>query len=457
MGNISTPTALGTENIGKLLLSYSVPAIIAMMAASLYNIVDSIFIGQGVGALAISGLAITFPLINLAAAFGSLVGAGGSALISIKMGQQDKKSATQVLGNIVVLNLILGISLTVVGLLAMNPILLFFGASEDTIVYARDYMQIILIGNVITHLYLGLNSVMRSSGYPKKAMITTLLTVLVNAMLDPIFIFGLDWGIRGAAIATVLSQVFALIWVTRHFFNKTSFIRFQPGIYQLKKRIVAGIISIGMSPFMLNVCSCLVVILINHALKRYGGDLAIGAYGIVNRMVMLFVMVVLGVNQGMQPIAGYNFGAKQYGRVSEVLKKTIVYATCVTTFAFLICMIFPYYLARSFTSDQNLIALAITGMRITVAVFPIVGFQMVTSNFFQSIGMAKKAVFLSSTRQLLFLIPMILILPKFFGLNGVWISMPVSDGLATFIAAFMLWKQFKVFKAHENGEIAEIK
>lgn len=453
MKNNSSPAALGTEKISKLLIEYSVPAIIAMMASSLYNIVDSIFIGHGVGAMAISGLAVTFPLINLAAAFGSLVGAGGAALISIKMGQRDEWGATQVLGNVLMLNIILSLALTVLGLIFLDPILYFFGASENTVSYARDYMEIILWGNVVTHLYLGLNSVMRSSGYPQKAMVTTLLTVLVNAVLDPVFIFWFGWGIRGAAIATVLAQIFALVWVLRHFVDKKSFIRFHPGIYRLKRRIVSGIFSIGMSPFMLNLCSCLVVILINNALKRHGGDLAIGAYGIINRIIMLFGMVVLGFNQGMQPIAGYNFGAKQFGRVSEVLKRTIVYATGVTTFAFIVCMFFPEMLSRLFTDDAELIALSVTGMRIIVAIFPIVGFQMVVANFFQSIGKAYKAVFLSSTRQLLFLIPLLLILPNYLGLNGVWLSMPISDGVATIVAAVMLWFQFRKFKEYENEKV----
>lgn len=431
---------LGTGNVKKLLLEYSIPAIIAMMASSLYNIVDSVFIGHGVGALAISGLAITFPLMNLSAAFGSLIGAGGATLVSIKMGQQDTENAEKVLGNVVSLNIILGITFMVLGLWFLKPILSFFGASADTMPYAYDYMFVILIGNVVTHLYLGLNNVMRSSGYPRKAMIMTLITIVINTALDPIFIFGFRWGIRGAAIATVLAQIVALALVVGHFSKKTHTVYFKTGIFRLRKRIVNGIFSIGMAPFMVNACSCLVVVIINKALYTHGGDLAIGAYGIINRIMMLFGMLVMGFNQGMQPIAGYNFGAQQNDRVKSVLKLTIFYASCVMCVGFLAGELFPRALSIMFTTDENLIALSVKGMRIALSAAPVVGFQMVVSNFFQSIGQAPKAVFLSSTRQLLFLVPLLLILPNFFGTTGVWLSMPISDVLAAILAAVLLFR-----------------
>ncbi|HOI25855.1 MAG TPA: MATE family efflux transporter [Paludibacteraceae bacterium] len=443
MADVKSPTELGTGNIKKLLIAYSGPAIVAMMASSLYNIIDRIFIGQGVGAMAISGLAITFPLMNLAAAFGAMIGAGGATLVSIKMGQKDSESANKVLGNVLMLNLILGTAFMIFGLIFIDDILSIFGASENTLPYARDFMQIILLGNVVTHLYLGLNSIMRSSGYPRKAMYTTLLTVLVNLILAPIFIFGFDWGIRGAATATVFAQIVALIFVLVHFANKENFIHFKPGIYKLEKRIVSGILAIGMGPFVMHACSCLVVILINNALTRYGGDLAVGAYGIINGIVMLFVMLVLGLNQGMQPIAGYNFGAQQIDRVYEVLRLTIIYATVVMTIAFLLGELIPKQIAMLFTKDEELIRLSTNGMRIVVAAFPIVGFQMVVANFFQSIGKASRSVFLSATRQLIFLIPLLLILPGMFGTNGVWISMPVSDFLSTLIAVGLLYNEIK--------------
>lgn len=441
-----TPTALGTESIGKLLMQYAVPAIIAMTASSLYNMVDSIFIGHGVGTMALSALALTFPLMNLGAAFGALVGVGAATLISVKLGQKDYDTAQRVLGNVFVLNILLGLAFTVIVFPFLNPILYFFGSSDETVEYARQFMEIILLGNVVTHLYLGLNAVLRASGHPKQAMYATIATVAINTILAPIFIFMFDWGIRGAAIATVSAQVIALLWQLKQFNNANELLHFRRGIFRLKRKIVFDSLAIGMSPFLMNLAACLIVILINQGLKKYGGDLAIGAFGIVNRLVFIVVMIVMGLNQGMQPIAGYNFGAKLYDRVNKVLKLTIIYATCVTTFGFLVGMLAPNLVVGIFTSDAELTELSATGLRITVMFFPIIGFQMVTSNFFQSIGMAGKAIFLSLTRQMLILLPCLLILPHFFGVAGVWYSMPVSDLLASLIALVMLVYQFRKFK-----------
>lgn len=443
MNEKKSPAVLGSGNIKKLLIEYSGPAIIAMMASSLYNLIDRIFIGQGVGALAISGLALTFPLMNLSAAFGALIGAGGSTMVSIKLGQKDEKSAEMVLGNVFTLNILLGLIFMALGLYFLDEILYVFGASENTLPYARDFMQVILIGNVVTHLYLGLNNIMRSSGNPNKAMVTTLLTVVVNLILAPIFIFYFGWGIRGAATATVLAQVVALAFVIAHFADKRNFLHFKSGIYKLKKRIVSGIFSIGMAPFVMNTCSCLIVIIINNALQSNGGDLAIGAFGIINGVVMLFVMLVMGLNQGMQPIAGYNFGANQHDRVRQVLKYTIIYASIVTTVAFLLGELIPYQIVRLFNKDPELVEISARGMRFVVAAFPIVGIQMVVANFFQSIGRAQWAIFLSSSRQLLLLLPLLLILPNYFATDGVWLSMPISDAIATLIACGLLYVEFK--------------
>ncbi|WP_308756787.1 MATE family efflux transporter [uncultured Bacteroides sp.] len=447
MAGQKTPTALGTENIGKLLMQYAVPAIIAMTASSLYNMVDSIFIGHGVGTMAISGLALTFPLMNLAAAFGSLVGVGASTLISVRLGQKDYDTAQRVLGNVFVLNILLGVAFTVVVMAFLDPILYFFGGSDETVGYARDYMQIILLGNAVTHLYLGLNAVLRSSGHPQKAMYATIATVVINTILDPLFIYGFGWGIRGAAIATIMAQVISLAWQLRIFSNKEELLHFHRGIFRLKRKIVFDSLAIGLSPFLMNMAACFIVILINQGLKKYGGDLAIGAFGIVNRLVFIVVMIVMGLNQGMQPIAGYNFGARQYDRVTRTLKLTIMYATGVTTFGFIVGMLFSDLVVSIFTSDAELIDLAAKGLRIVVMFFPIIGFQMVTANFFQSIGMASKAIFLSLTRQMVVLLPCLLILPRFFGAAGVWYSMPISDLLASLIAAAMLMWQFRKFKA----------
>ena len=437
---------LGIQPVGKLLMQYAIPAIIAMTASSLYNIVDSIFIGQGVGPLAISGLAVTFPFMNLGAAFGAMVGVGASTLISVKLGQRDYGTAQLVLGNVITLNTIIGIVYTIVCLMFLDPILYFFGASADTIVYARDFMEVILLGNIFTHMYLGLNAVLRASGHPQKAMYATINTVVINTILAPIFIYGFEWGIRGAAIATVIAQIVSLIWQFKILTDKNELLHLRRGIYHLQSKIVKNMIAIGLSPFCMNVASCFIVIFINQGLKEYDGDLAIGAYGIVNRLMFICVMIVMGITQGMQPIAGYNYGAQQYHRVNEVLKLAIWGATAVTTFTFLVGELIPELTVSIFTTDEGLISRAAEGFRIAVLVFPIVGFQMVTSNFFQSIGMANKAIFLSLTRQLLFLLPCLIILPTFMGATGIWWSMPASDLAASIVAAILLYKQFQTFK-----------
>ena len=370
MAKENSPLVLGTEPIGKLLAQYAIPAIIAMTASSLYNMVDSIFIGHGVGALAISGLALTFPLMNLAAAFGSLVGVGASTLVAVKLGQKDYQGANDVLGNVLVLNVVLGILFTAVFLVFLDPVLYFFGASEHTIPYARDYMRIILYGNVITHLYLGLNSVLRSCGFPRMAMYATLLSVVINCALNPLFIFGFGWGIEGSAWATVISQVISLVWQLIHFSNPKQLLHFQKDIYKLRPDIVKGVLAIGLSPFLMNLCACLIVILINRGLKEHGGDMAIGAYGIVNRISFLFVMIIMGFNQGMQPIAGYNFGARQFHRVIDVTKLTTKWGIGVATFGFLICQLFPEFIVGFFTTDEELTHAAVYGLHIVFAVFP---------------------------------------------------------------------------------------
>ena len=448
----SIPTELGTEKIGKLLKQYAIPAIIAMTASSLYNMVDSIFIGHGVGAYAIAGLAITFPLMNLGAAFGSLVGVGASSLISMLLGERNYGMAQKVFGNVITLNLLIGLIYTIVVLLFLDPILIFFGGSEQTLPYAREYMVIILWGNMITHMYFALNAILRAAGFPKRAMYATIFTVVLNTVLDPVFIYVFDMGISGAAIATVLSQFIALCIQLKWFSNKNDVLHFKKGIYNLIPRISKDILAIGASPFLMNVAACFIVILINSGLKKYSGDLAIGAYGIINRVAFIFVMIVMGLNQGMQPIVGYNYGAKKFDRVHKTLVTTILLATGVTTFGFLIAELFPKLFIVMFTTESELIDIAEKGMRIIFMFFPIVGFQMVTTNFFQSVGMAGKSIFLSLSRQLIFLAPCLVILPIFFDVTGIWMSMAVADALASIIAAFMLTNQIKQFKRAINGE-----
>ena len=431
---------LGTKPIGSLLIQYAVPAIIAMTASSLYNMVDSIFIGQGVGAMAIAGLAITFPLMNLSAAFGAMIGVGTATMISVRLGQKNREEAQHFFGNSLTLNVLIGV-LFMAGVLAfLDPILYFFGASEQTLPYAREYMEWILYGNVFTHLYFGLNAVLRSAGHPKTAMYATILTVLLNSVLDPFFIYGLQLGIRGAAIATVISQCVSLTWQIYIFSRPSEVVFIRRDTLRLRSHIVGGILSIGLSPFLMNACSCLVVLLINRGMVEYGGDLAVGAYGIVNRVLFIFAMIVMGFNQGMQPIAGYNYGAELHDRVREVLNRTIAYATIVMTTGFLLCELFAEFIV---TTDPELIAIAARGMRIDMALFPVIGFQMVTGNFFQSIGQAGKSIYMSLTRQLIFLVPGLLILPRFWGLDGVWISLPVSDALAAMNAGVLLYLHLK--------------
>ena len=448
----SIPTELGTEKIGRLLKQYALPAIIAQTASSLYNMVDSIFIGQGVGPLAISGLAVTFPLMNLSTAFGTLVGAGAATMLSVLLGQKNYKAANKVLGNVVSLNVIIGLLFMAVSLIFIDPILYFFGASENTLPYAKEYMTIILIGNVITHLYFGLNAAMRSSGFPKKAMLLTIFTVVFNTILDPIFIFVFDLGIAGAAWATVLAQTVAMILVMAHFSNRNRAFHFEKGIFKLDLRVAKDSLVIGMGPFLMNAAACLVTLFINQQLRDYSGDLGIGAYGICNRFIFMFIMICMGLNQGMQPIAGYNYGARQYSRVKEVFRLTAIFATIVTTLCFSIGMFIPRLAAGIFTHDEALLDMASEGMKILTLGFPIVGYQMIGTNFFQSLGMVKKSVILSLSRQILFLLPLLYALPLWHGAKGVWMSFPVSDVLSAILTALLLRRLFGKFNKLKDGD-----
>ena len=446
MDNKSATLELGTKPVGKLLAQYAFPAIIAMIAASLYNIVDRIFIGQIVGPMAISGLAITFPFINLGAAFGAAVGIGASTSISVKLGQRDYDTAENILGNTVTLNLIIGSAFGIICLIFLDPILRFFGASDATIPYARSFMEVILAGNVISHMYFGMNAVLRAASKPRQAMMATIFTVLMNIVLDFIFIRLWGWGIRGAAFATVLSQALALCWQMKQLTNQDEILHLKRGIYRLKRHLVENIISIGISPFLMNVCACVVVIFMNNQLVKYGGDMAVGAFGIAYSVAMVFIMFVIGLDQGMQPIAGYNYGSQQTDRLMRVLKLTIFAATGIMVTAWLIAHLAPYYCARMFTKDTELIRQAIKAIQINMMMYPIVGFQMVVTNFFQCIGKVKISIFLSLSRQLLFLIPLLVILPHFFNLNGVWASLPSSDFLASLVAAIIMMAYMRRLK-----------
>lgn len=468
--------SLGTDSIGKLLAKYSIPAIIAMASSSLYHIIDSIFIGHGVGGAAIAGMAITLPIMNIASAFGAMVGVGAASRISIRLGEGNKRAAEDILGNAVLLNLTLGVSIMLVFLFFLDPILIFFSggeASAETLDYARRFMRIIMFGNIITHLYMGLNEQLRASGYPRKAMFIMLLSIGLCCILNPIFIFGLGWGVEGSAIATVIAQTVSLMVLLKHYTSESSFIHFKRRSFRFKKSIVYNIISIGMAPFLLNTCASLVTRFMNTALLKYGGtgaldvisaatfegsvgDVYVGAYGIMNRVLLLFIMVANGFNQGMQPIVGYNYGAKQYGRVIKTLKYTIICASCVTTVAFMIGFFFPHQVAAAFVdtsngaADQAMVEVVAQGLGIAMTVFPLVGFQIVAGGFFQYIGRAPLAMFLSTTRQLLFLLPLLLILTPKYGAMGAWVSMPLADAASVLVAGMLLFFQIRKLKRRER-------
>lgn len=452
MSDERMPQELGNEKISKLLKNYAVPAIIAQTASSLYNMVDSIYIGHGVGPLAISGLGVTFPLMNLSIAFGTLVGVGCSTMLSILLGKKEYDGARKVLGNLVSLNIIIGLLFMGACLIWLDPILRFFGATDNTIEYASSYMRIILYGNVVSHLYFGLNAAMRSSGNPRFAMGLTLFTVCFNAILDPIFIFAFKMGVQGAAIATVIAQFCALVITLFAFSRRTMPVHFEKGIARFSAKIAWDGIQIGMGPFLMNACACLVNLFINQQLLKYSGDLGIGAYGIVHRISFLFIMIVMGFNQGMQPIAGYNYGARLYKRVRKVYFLTLKWATIITTVGFIASEACPGLLCRMFTSDPDLLALSSKGLRLMNSMFPFVGFQMVSTNFFQSLGMVKKSIFLSMSRQLLFVLPALYFLPLLWGGTGVWLCFPVSDIITILITLFMILDLMKKFGRLNDGD-----
>lgn len=448
------PVELETKRISTLLKEYAVPGIIAMTASSLYNMVDSIYIGhiKDVGALAISGLAVTFPVMNLGTAIGTLVGVGASTLTSMLLGQKNYVTANKVLPNVVTLNVVLGALFSVLVLAFLKPVLFFFGASDAIYPFARDYMVIILAGFIISHLYFGLNALIRATGNPRLAMGLTLFTVISNAVLDPLFIFVLGLGVKGAAIATVLCQTISLIYSLVYFSSGKNVIHFGRRIFGFSAKIARTSLGIGLGPFLMNAAACLVSMFINQQLRKYGGDLAIGAYGIINRVSFLFLMVVMGINQGMQPIASYNFGAGKGSRVKEVYWLSVFWATLVTTAGFFVFELFPGAAVSMFTNDAELKGLAVHGMRLMNFTFPIIGFQIISTNLFQCLGMVRKSVFLSLSRQLIFLLPALYLLPLAFGIEGVWLSYPVSDVLAFTCTVILVIRLIRQLERSENPE-----
>lgn len=434
--------------VGKLLWRYSLPAVVGMLVMSLYNVVDRIFIGQGVGPEAIAGLAITFPVMNLSAALGVLIGAGGSARISILLGAKDYEGAQKVLGNsLVLLFCIICCYLTLFAIF-IDDILLAFGASAVTLPYAHDFMLYILPGMFMTNFAFTFNNFMRASGYPVKAMITMFIGAGVNVVLAPLFIFYFDWGIKGAAIATDISMAISAFFVMSHFFARSSVIRFtsEMSLYRLRARVVGSVVSIGAAPSVVNAAACFINVIVNKTLYAHGGDIAVGAAGIFTTYTSLMTMVVVGICQGMQPIIGYNYGASQLHRLRRTYWLAVGVSTIVVTVGQSIGLLFPDYIGRAFSTDPGLISETARCLRISLLAFTVVGFQVVSTTLFQSIGRATASIFLSLTRQVLFLIPLLLLLPPRFGLDGVWMAFPASDFIATMVTVFMVAHQLRKFR-----------
>lgn len=434
---------LATGKIGRLLWDYSVPTVVGLLVMSLYNVVDRIFIGRGVGAEAISGLAITFPVMNLTTALGVLVGAGATARVSIFLGRKDMNSASLVLGNALILLIINATIYISIFAIFIDPILRAFGASDVTLPYARDFILWLLPGLLMTNLAFGFNNIMRASGYPMRAMATMILGALINLALAPLFIFTFGLGIKGAAIASDIAMTCSMIFVMAHFMRRDVTLRFTRGIYRLRWHVVIGIISIGAAPALVNAASCFINVIINNSLSRYGGDLSIGAAGIFSTYTSLIVMIIIGTCQGMQAIIGYNYGAGNLDRLKRTYWLAVIVTTaiCAAGSAFGLC--FPSLIAKAFTSDSYLIEVTSRCLSLSLLVFSVVGFQVVSTTFFQSIGSVGKSIFLSLTRQVIFLIPLLFILPEKLGLDGVWLSFPGSDLLATIVTAILIYFEFR--------------
>lgn len=440
------PRLLETAPVPRLLWKFALPAIISTLTTSLYSLIDRIFIGQGAGPMAISGLALTFPIMNLLTAFGTLVGVGASTRISIVLGMGDRNWAERILGNSIVLTLIIWGTLTLLCLVFLHPLLVVFGGSENTIPHAADYLYIVIPGYIFSNIAYSFCNIIRASGSPTRSMVIMLIGVGVNLVLDPLFIFGFGMGIRGAAIATVLSMFVATVFTLQFFLKKNAYIRFKRSTLRLKRNIVRDILSIGMSPFLMHIAASAVAVILNRRLVFTGGDLAVGAYGIINSYGILFVMFVIGLCQGMQPIVGFNYGAQKMDRAKHAFFLSIKVGTLITTCGFLLLELFPEAAARVFTTDRELIQIARNGFRFVFLLFPFVGFQIVTSNFFQSLGKVHLSIFLSLSRQVLFLIPAMYICSYFWGLNGVWAATAVADFFSCLIALFILRNQLKQIK-----------
>ncbi|MDD3320753.1 MAG: MATE family efflux transporter [Paludibacter sp.] len=448
--SVEITNKLATDKIGKLIWSYSLPSIVGTVVMALYNVVDRIFIGQGVGALAISGIALTFPFMILLMAFGMLVGVGAASRISITLGENKREKAEKILSNALILTFIISGSVIVLSYIFLSDLLRLFGGTQETIQYAEEYMRIIIPGGILSALNFGFNNIMRASGYPAKAMYTMVVCAVLNIILDPIFIYVFHWGIAGAAIATNISYFVGTIWVLSHFLLKNSIIKFRRKNFKLEKDIIKSILSIGMSPFSMQLATSLIFLLMNTTLIHYGGDLAIGAFGIINSINTLIIMIIIGLNQGTQPIIGYNYGAGLHDRMFKTLKYSVVIATAMSTFGFVLGTFFPNFMSAMFTQNVELQTISTQALRISVLMFPVVGSQIVISNFFQSIGKANISIFLSLTRQIIFLVPCLLILPPIYGLSGAWAAMPMSDGFSAIVSYLTIYFFVRRFRSKLN-------
>lgn len=442
---------MGEEKVSKLLLKFSIPAIVGMLVNALYNVIDRIFIGQGVGSLAIAGITMTFPIMLIAMGFGMLVGIGANSLISIRLGEQKKAEAELIMGNAFTLLIIISLALTILGLIFIKPLLLLFGTSKNSLPYAIQYLSIILYGNIFMGIGFGMNNFIRAEGNPKIAMWTMAIGAIVNTVLDPIFIFGFGWGIKGAAWATVIGQMASALWVLHYFLNGKSLLRFHANNLKLEPTVVGKIMAIGSAPFFMQVAASFLHMILNAKLTQYGGDVAVAAIGIIGSIMMLFMMPVFGINQGSQPIIGFNYGAKKFDRVIESLKLSIIAATVVVTIGYIFIRLFPHQFIALFNSqDRELIDLGAKSMTTFLFFMPIIGFQIVGANYFQAIGKPKHALLLTLSRQVLILIPLLLILPKYFALQGILIAPPIADVTSSLLTgAFLFFELKRLQKKHQ--------
>ena len=434
---------LATMPIPRLVIRYSVPAIIGMLVNATYNVVDRYWIGKLNNVDAMSGIGLTMPMSTIILGFMLLVGVGTTACLSIRLGEQRHEEAARLLGNGFTLSILIGLTLTLIGHLALEPILMAFGASPATLPFARDYARIILYGTTFSSIGFAMNHTIRGTGNPRRSASTQLLGAILNMILDPIFIFALDLGIKGAAIATVISQIVSMIWVMSYYAGKSSQIRLQIANMVLQWKSVRDIMAIGASPFLLQIAASGITVLANRALRDTGGDIAIGAMTVISSVAILFLMPIFGINQGMQPILGYNYGARQYDRVRQTLFFGVKLASAIVIFGFVIVQLFPATIIRLFINDPDLIRVGTFGIRVFLSMLPLLGFQIVATNYFQSVGKAKLAIFGSMLRQVIILLPLYLILPRIYGLPGVWFASPIADFLSFVIALLLIGFEMK--------------